>query len=364
MIPLLELQSQYKLIQKPINTAINRVLKSGRYLFGTELEYFEKEFTNYIGTNYTVGTSSGTSALAISLRALGVHRGHDVLVPANTAIPTATAVLQAGARPIFCDINNDAYTLDPKEIANKITPKTKAVIPVHLYGQAAAMDPINKIAKEFKIAVVEDCAQACGATYKNKKVGTLGDIGCFSFFPSKNLACYGDGGAITTNNKVLKERALSLRYYGQFKRYHVKVPGWNARLSEIQAAILRVKLKYLDAWNNKRIILAKQYNKNLKKIVKTPYEMPNTKHVYHLYVIRTKNRESLRSYLTEDGINTEVHYPIPLHKQEAFLQKSSLPNSERLSGEILSLPLYPELPPKDIKTVCDSVKEWNNTSTN
>ena len=361
-IPMLDLSAQYKEIKPEIDGAVQRVLDSGWFVLGKECEAFEQEFAKYNGSKYAIGVGSGTEALHLALRALNIRKGDEVITVSNTAIPTISAISLTGATPVFVDIDPESYTLDPKKLEQAITARTKAILPVHLFGQSADMDPILEIANKHHIPVIEDCAQSQGATYKNKKTGNFGIIGCFSFYPSKNLGAYGDAGLITTNDEKIKEKLLMLRNYGQKDRYIHAEKGTNSRLDEIQAAILRVKLKHLDKYNERRRSLANIYKKELKNII-TPKEMGYANHVYHLYVIRTQNRDQLMHYLREHGVGTQIHYPIPAHMQEAYqnleIKEGSFPISESYSKEIVSLPLFPELSEEQVLHITKLINEFS-----
>jgi dTDP-4-amino-4,6-dideoxygalactose transaminase len=361
MIPASDVLRQYKLIKKDIDKAIFETLKSGWFVLGEKVKKFESEFANFTGTKYCVGVGSGTEALHIALAACGVKAGDEVITVPNTAVPTVCAITLAGAKPVFVDIDPITFTMDPAKLENKITKKTKAIIPVHLFGQSADMGPIMKIARKHKIFVVEDACQAHGAMYKGKKVGSIGDIGCFSFYPSKNLGCFGDGGAITTNNAKLFDRSWMMRNYGQRVRYVHDEKGFNSRLDEIQAAILSVKIKHLDKWNKRRREIAALYDKELKHSdVITPIEAGYGKHVYHLYVVRTDKRDKLMDHLKKNGVNTIIHYPIPVHMQKAYsdlkLKAGSFPVAEMYAREILSLPMFPELTDKEARKVAALIR--------
>lgn len=361
-IPQLRLDLQYKSIKKEIDSTIQKVLKSGWFILGKELESFEKEFAKFNDSKYSVGVNSGTDALHLSLRALNVKQGDEVITVPNTAIPTISAISLTGAKPVFVDIHKESYNLNPNKLERAITKRTKAIIPVHLYGQSADMDPILKIAKKHNIPIIEDCAQSHGAIYKGKKTGNFGIAGCFSFYPSKNLGAYGDAGLITTNNRGMYEKLVLLRNYGQKDRYFHTEKGTNSRLDEMQAAVLRVKLKHLNKWNEKRRKIAKIYTEGLKNIL-TPKEMNYSKHVYHLYVIRTKHRERLIDHLKKNKVGTQIHYPIPAHLQKAYyglnIKRGAFPVAEKCAKEILSLPLYPELKETEVRSI---IKLINNLS--
>ena len=361
MIEFLSLKREYESISKEIEDAIKRVLNSGRYILGKEVKDFEKEFASYNNAKYCLGTANGMESLQLALMALGIKRGDEIITVANTAAATALSITAIGAKPIFIDIDEESYNIDTTKIENSITKKTKAIIPVHLFGQTADIDPILEIAKKYNLKVIEDTCQAHGALHKNKKAGTLGNIGCFSFYPTKNLGAIGDGGAIVLNDKELHERLEIMRNYGQKTRYKHVIKGLNSRLDEIQAAILKVKLKYLDKNNEKRRKKAKIYNELLEgSDVITPIEKEYGKHVYHLYVIRCEKRDKLMNYLKTREIQTLIHYPIPLHKQEAFSDlcraQFSLPVTESYAKKIISLPMCPNLKDENISQICKAIK--------
>ena len=351
MVEIVDLRKEYEGIKDEIDRKIKKVLESGNFILGEEVENFEREFSKYLNVKYGVGVNSGTDALFLSLVSLGVKEGDEVITVANTAFPTIAAIFMVKAKPVFVDVKDD-YNIDVDKIKEKITNKTKVILPVHLYGNPCDMDEIMEIAKENKLKVVEDCCQAHGAEYKNKKVGGIGDVGCFSFYPTKNLGCYGDGGFVITNDEEISEKVRMLREYGSKEKNKFVMKGYNSRLDELQAGILRVKLKYLDKWNNKRRENAKIYNENLENVIK-PKE--NGKHVYHQYVIRSKERDKLKERLESKDIKTLIHYPIPIHLQEVFERGVKLEKTEQFSKEILSLPVHPFLNKEEILEVCDAI---------
>lgn len=362
-IPLVDLKAQYKQIKSEANKAILQVLQASDYILGNKVDEFEKKFAKYCEAKYCIGLDNGSSALELGMRALGIGAGDEVITPANSFIASSSAISFTGATPVWIDCDENTYNLDVSQIEAKITKRTKAIMPVHLYGQAADMDTILKIAKKHKLFVIEDACQAHGARYKGKRVGSFGDIAAFSFYPGKNLGAYGDGGALTTNNNKVYEMVKSMRNYGQKKKYHHSFLGWNRRLDTIQAAVLLVKLKYLDTWNKKRLKKARLYTKLLKDApLVLPFTEAHNKHVYHLYVVRTKKRDSLKKYLESKGIQVGIHYPIPIHQQEAYRdighKKESFPLSDRYAGELLSLPIYAELTEKDIRYTCSHIKNF------
>mgnify|MGYP001481089491 FL=1 len=355
-------KAQYQKYKKEINKSINRVLESGNYILGNEVKLFERDFSKYIGLKYSIAVNSGTDALHIALIACGIKHNDEVLTVSNTAVATASAIVLANAKPKFVDINKENYLIDYTKIEKSITKKTKAIIPVHLYGNTVDMDKILKIAKKYKLKIIEDCAQAHGAKFKNKKVGSFGDASCFSFYPTKNLGALGDGGMILTNNLKIYTSSKLMREYGWKDRYISSIKGWNSRLDEIQAAILRVKIKYLDKDNAKRIKIAKKYIEELANLpIVLPKIQKNSLHVFHLFVIRSKQRNKLRSYLSKKKIYTNIQYPLPIHKQ-IFYKKTNmnlkLKNTEKISNEILSLPIYPELKIKQQNMLIYHIKKF------
>lgn len=360
-INFVDLKKQYLTIKNEIDRAVQRVLENTSFILGKEVSDFEKNFSNYCNTKYCIGVSSGTDALYLSIKALGIGPGDEVITTAYTFISTCLAISRLGARPVFVDCNELDFNIDIRKIESAITEKTKAIMPVHLYGQPADMDSIMEIAKRHKLYVIEDACQAHGAEYKGRKSGGLGHIGCFSFYPTKNLGGAGDGGAITTNIDQLAEKLRILRNCGQKEKYNSILKGDNCRLDSIQAAILNVKLKYLDTWNEQRIEKAKLYSKLLEKHVITPYEKDDVKHVYHLYIIRSDIREKLMKDLNLNGISTKVYYPIPIHLQQAYqdlgYKQGDFPIAEKLSNEVLALAMFPELKKEEIEFIVKTIKE-------
>ncbi len=362
-IPLVDLRIQHRLLKPKINKVFKDIFESSSFIKGPILERFEKDFAEYIGTKYCVGVASGTDALHLNLVALGIGKDDEVILPVNTFIATAYSILYVGAKPVFLDIDPKTYNIDTKLIENKITKKTKAIIPVHLYGQSAQMDKILFLAKKYKLFIIEDACQAHGATYKGKHTGTFGDLAAFSFYPSKNLGCFGDGGAITTNSSKLASILRRIREYGAVSKHKFNQVGYNSRLDTIQAAILQVKLKELDNWNKKRIEIASYYSERFAEelpVIATPFISRNSTSVFHLYVIRTPRRNQLAKFLLANGVQTGVHYLLPLHLQKSlsFLgyRNDDFPNSEKLNSEILSLPMYPELSQKQQDYIIKSIK--------
>ncbi|MCC6804435.1 MAG: DegT/DnrJ/EryC1/StrS family aminotransferase [Anaerolineae bacterium] len=341
-----------------LHAAVDRVLDSGWYILGPEVEAFEREFAAYHSVGYAVGVANGTDAIELALRAAGVGRGDEVITVAHTAVPTVCAVERAGASPVLVDIDPTTYTIDPAAVEAAITPRTKAILPVHLYGHPADLNALVGIAQRHKLLLVEDCAQAHGARDNGRLVGTFGDLAAFSFYPTKNLGAYGDGGAVITSDPQLAERLKRLRNYGQVRRYHHAERGMNSRLDEMQAALLRVKLQHLDAINDARREIAAAYDRSLRGVT-LPTEQPNARHVYHLYVVRHAQRDPLAEALRARGVETLVHYPIPVHLQAAYADlgygKGSLPVTEQIAQEILSLPLYYGLTEEQIAVVAEAV---------
>lgn len=357
-----DLARQYKGIQGEIKEAIGSVMDRCDFILGSEVEEFEKEFARFCQTKVCVGVDSGTSALKLALEACGIGKGDEVITVPNTFIATALAISEAGAKPIFVEINPDSYNIDASKIEPKITKKTKAILPVHLYGQMADMDPIMEIAEKRNLKVIEDACQAHGSTYKNKRSGSIGHVGCFSFYPGKNLGAYGDAGAITTNDPEIAEKIQMLRNYGQKQKYIHLAKGMNHRLDTMQAAVLNVKLKHLEKWNNSRRRIALLYNERLKGVAITPKEMSYGKHVYHLYVIRVNERDKLLEHLKAKDIAAGIHYPIPIYLQKAYsdlaIQEGSFPVTEEFSKKIISIPIFPELTEEEADYVADSVKDF------
>jgi len=365
-IPVVDLIGQYRSIESEINSAVERVLARGNFILGEETSAFEKEFSAYCGVAHGVGVASGTDALFLALRTCNIGAGHEVITTAHTAVATVAAIELTGARPILVDVDPQTFLIDPQRIEDRITPKTRAILPVHLYGYPADLDPILEIADRRGIAVVEDGAQAHGAVYRGRKVGGWGRVAAFSFYPTKNLGAVGDAGMIVTNDPQLAEKALLFRQYGWKKRYVSEIGGINSRLDEIQAAILRVKLTRLDAWNLRRQAIAERYNELLGECgLMLPLHPRKGQHVFHQYVIRSRQRDDLRLYLAERSIQTAIHYPVPIHLQPAYkglgYRVGDFPATEELTGEILSLPIYPELPDSSVEAICRSIQEFQSS---
>jgi dTDP-4-amino-4,6-dideoxygalactose transaminase len=361
LIPLVDLKREYAEIRTDVQEAIQRVLRRQWFVLGEELVDFEQAFSEYIGTKYAVGVNSGSDALYLALRELGIGKGDEVVTVSHTYISTVDAITRNGATPAFVDVDPITHTIDPHAIRNKLNSRTRAILPVHLYGQPADMDPILEVAKQSNLLLIEDASQAEGCEYKGRKAGSLGDAACFSFYPSKNLGGYGDAGVILTNDRRLAERLRAARNYGQREKYRHDFIGVNSRMDEIQAAVLRTKLRYLNKWNHSRRRIASIYDELLDGLnIITPVEAAYAKHVYYLYVIRSRKREKLRRGLAKRGIQTGIHYPIPVHKQRAYLKlgiHASLPRTERICKEILSLPMHPFLADSEIAEVARAIKK-------
>lgn len=356
-------RAQYLAHKAEIDLAVLGVLEKGWYILGEEVRAFEAEFSAYLGVSHGIGVSSGTEALHMALAACGIGPGDEVITVAHTAVATVAAIELSGATPVLVDIDPDYFGLAAAKLEAAISPRTKAVIPVHLYGQPADLAPILEIAREYDLRVIEDCAQAHGAQYRGRRVGAWGDMACFSFYPTKNLGALGDGGLVVTNDADLAERARLLREYGWADRYVSSIRGWNSRLDEVQAAVLRVKLRHLDEDNAARQQIAHFYNEALagKQLV-LPQLRSEASHAYHLYVVRSVNREGLRDFLRSRGIGTLIHYPVPVHLQPAYhcrLRGSDqLPETERAAREVLSLPIYPELTQIELDQVVSAIEEF------
>ena len=354
--------AQYHNIREEINQAIHEVLESGIFILGPNVAALEEGLASYVGVKHAVGVASGTDALLLTLRAYGIGPGDEVIVPAYTFFATAEAVSQSGATPVFVDIDPETYCIDVAQIETRITPRTKAIIPVHLYGHPAEMAAITEMAKKRGIKVIEDNAQALGAEYRHRKTGSLGDAACLSFFPSKNLGGYGDGGMVVSDDSTLVEAVRKLRTHGWRTKYHPEMFGFNSRLDELQAAILRVKLTYLDTWNGRRRSIAARYRALLSETgVELSWEAPYAKHVYHLYILRVKERKAVQNHLILSGIASGIYYPLPLHQLEPYRHlgygPGSFPEAERAAQEALAIPLYPEMVNDQINGVASRVRE-------
>lgn len=365
VVPFVDLKAQYRSIKPEIDEAIERVFESAQFVLGEEVTAFEEEFASYCGTKHCVAVNSGTSALHLALLAAGIGPGDEVITVPNTFIATVAAICYAGARPVFVDIDPRTFNIDPKRIEGAISRHTKAIIPVHLYGQPAEMDLIAGIAQKHGVLVIDDAAQAHGANYKGRRVGSMADMACFSFYPAKNLGAYGEGGAVTTNDSGFDRTIRMLRDWGQERKHNYELLGYNYRMDGIQGAILRVKLRHLDGWIEARRRHASRYDVLLANVdVQTPTVNEYGEHVYHLYVIRAKGRDTLQSALREKGIQTAIHYPTPVHLQPAFthlgFNVGDFPHAERAVAEVLSLPMFPELAPTDIRKVCGIIEAQLN----
>ena len=363
-IPFLSLEYTHKLLKEEMNDAFQKVYSSNQFILGFELEKFEAAYAGFSNTKYCVGLGNGFDALSLALKALEIGEGDEVIVPSNTFIATVLAVTSVGASPIFVEPNSKTYNLDPTKLSSALTAKTKAIIPVHLYGQACEMDEILSFAKQKNLVVIEDNAQAQGATYNKKQTGSFGAVNSTSFYPGKNLGALGDGGAVTTNSEELAQKISVLRNYGSEIKYQHQELGVNSRLDELQAAFLSVKLKYLNTWNQERIRLATLYTSLLSNVgdLITPFCADKASHVFHLYVIRTNSRNQLKQYLEQEGISTQIHYPIPPHLQDAYrflgFGKGDFPIAEELAATSLSLPLYIGLSDAEIEYICNTIKNF------
>jgi dTDP-4-amino-4,6-dideoxygalactose transaminase len=368
-VPFVDLAAQYRTIATEINEATSRVIQEADFILGREVTLFEEEFAAFCEAKYAVGVDSGTSALELALRAYDIGPGDEVITAANTFIATALAISHAGAKPVLVDVDPLTYTIDVAGIAKAITRRTKAILPVHLYGHPAHMGPIRQLAEKFGIVVIEDACQAHGARYEGKRAGSLGDAAAFSFYPGKNLGAYGDGGIVVTNDREVAKRLEMLRNYGQKEKYHHLFRGYNRRLDTLQAAILRVKLKYLEKWNDARRSNAKLYHDFLEGTdVVTPAETRGVESVWHLYVIRSENRDLLRERLVSKGISASIHYPVPIHRQPAYkdlgYKPGDFPITEELAPRILSLPMYAELTSEQLEFVALAIREFMSANAN
>lgn len=363
-IPFGNLRLDYARHRETIDGAIRGVLDSGWFVLGKAGERFESAFAEYCQASSAVGVGSGTEALHLALVSLGVGPGDEVITVANTCVPTLSAISFAGATPVLVDVEPGTYTMDPARIEERLTPRSRVILPVHLYGQCAAMGPIMEIARRHGLKVVEDCAQAHGALYGGRVAGTMGDAGCYSFYPSKNLGAYGDAGMVVCRDQALAERIRMMRNYGQRKRYHYGIKGFNSRLDEMQAAILLAKLPCLDEANERRRKIAAAYNESFVGLdwISCPKEAEGRHHVYHLYVVRVNDREGFQSHLAAQGVATMIHYPVPIHRQESYAecldQERFLTVTDAQAGEIVSLPVYPDLTDEQVKRVIAAVSSF------
>ena len=362
-VPFLDLKAQYAPIREEILAGLQEVLDNTSFAGGPMVEKFEKEFAQFCQCDHAIGSGNGTDALWMALLGLDIGQGDEVITTPSTFIATAEAISFCGATPVFVDIDEQTYNIDPALIEAAITSKTKAIIPVHLFGQPADMDPILKIAKAHNLVVIEDACQAHGAEYKGLRVGSIGDAGCFSFYPGKNLGAYGEAGATVTKNPELAAGMRMFRDHGQKKKYYHSIVGWNARMDGFQGAVLSVKLPYLPGWTDARRKNAALYNSLLADVseVTTPYVAEYAKHVYHVYAIRTQNRDAFMEALANQGISCGIHYPVPLHLQEAYqdlgYKEGDFPIAEKCANEFVSLPMYPELPGESIRYVVEKIKD-------
>src|SRR5271166_1387541 len=361
-VPFLDLKAQYRSIKPEIDATVAGVLENCQFVLGPEVSGFEQDFAAYCGTSECIAVNSGTSALHLSLLAAGVGPGDEVITVPFTFVASVASILYAGARPVLVDIDPRSFTMDPNAVETAITPRTKAIMPVHLYGQATDMDPIMEIAKRRGLVVIEDAAQAHGAKYKGRPVGSIGNMACFSFYPGKNLGAYGEGGAVTTSNPEYARTVRMLRDWGQDRKYHHVLRGFNYRMEGFQGAILRVKLRHLERWTEARRAVVQQYDELLANSgVGTPTEMPWARHVYHVYTLRTEDRDGLQASLQAEGIQTGIHYPVPVHLQPAYADlgygRGTFPRSEAAAEQVLSLPLYPELSSQAVAEVAGAVKK-------
>lgn len=359
MISFVNLKEEYQSVSDELDPKIHSILENGFFVLGEEVEKFEQEFSSYMGTKYAVSVNSGSDAIFFAIRSLGIGSGDEVITVAHTFISTVDGIIRNGAKPVFVDIDPDTYCIDTSQIEEKITENTKAILPVHIYGHPADMESLHKVAEKYDLFLIEDACQAHAAEYNGKKVGNLGDIGCFSFYPTKNLGAYGDGGMIVTDDADLAVLLKQFRNYGQSEKYYHDFLGYNSRLDELQASVLRVKLKHLNNWNNKRRKIADIYKDHLEDLdLILPVEKEGSKHVYHLYVIRCENRDNIKEELLRKGIQTQIHYPLPIHKQKPYLDFNvELPVTEKVCSEILSLPMNPFLKEDEIIYICEMMED-------
>jgi UDP-2-acetamido-2-deoxy-ribo-hexuluronate aminotransferase len=360
-IYMVDTHNQYLKIKKEIDKAVMDVIDSSQFIQGPPVKEFEKNIENYLGCKHAVGCASGTDALQIAMMAIGIKPGDEIITTPFTFVATTETIAFLGAVPVYADIDEKSYNIDPSKIEDKITPRTKAIMPVHLYGQSCEMDSIMALAKKHNLFVIEDAAQAMGAEYKNKKLCTIGHVNCISFYPSKNLGAFGDAGMITTNDDNLADRIRMIISHGSSKKYYHEILGVNSRLDSIQAAILDIKLRHLDEYCDARKEAAAKYNDRLKGYFETPYEVPETRHIFHQYSIRVNKRNDMQKYLAESGIPSMIYYPVPLHLQEAYkyhYKSGDFPVSEKITGEIISLPMHTELDDNQIDFICSKLIEF------
>jgi dTDP-4-amino-4,6-dideoxygalactose transaminase len=362
-VDFVDLKSQYAKLKPEVDAAIQAVCANASFILGRDVEEFEDEFAAFSESKYCVGVASGCDAILWALRASGIGPGDEVITATNSYIATALGITAAGATPVLVDCNEDDYLINVDEVEAAITPRTKSIMPVHLYGQAADIERIGQLALTYNLVVLEDAAQAHESSYQGRRCGSLGKAGCFSFFPGKNLGAYGDGGAVTTDDEQFAQRVRMLRNYGQSQKYHHDVAGWNSRLDTLQAAVLRIKLRYLSEWNKLRRIRAEQYRSELAGLpLVLPVENEGNYHVYHLFVVRTSQRDDLMRYLADREIFCGIHYPIPIHRQKAYadfnIPDERFPVANRLSSELLSLPIFPEITEDQVSFVCDNIRSY------
>jgi dTDP-4-amino-4,6-dideoxygalactose transaminase len=363
-VPFLDLKAQYRVIKEEVESGLQEVMANTAFVSGPFVQKFEQEFSKFCGPNYCIAVNSGTSALHVALLAHGIQPGNEIITVPNTFIATIWAITYCGAKPVFVDVDQDTWLINPDLIEQAITPKTKAIIPVHLYGQPVDMDPINEIAKKHNLVVIEDAAQAHAATYNGKRIGSLGNTTCFSFYPGKNLGAYGEGGAVVTDNAEIANHIRMLRDHGQPKKYYHDYVGYNYRMDGFQGAVLSAKLKYLQEWTDRRNDIARCYSDGLGGIdgLKVPHVRDNAISAFHLYVIHTEKRDELMKYLNEQGIAAGLHYPIPIHLQKAYkhlnYKKGDFSVTERNANQCLSLPLYPEITDKQIRFVVSYIEKY------
>jgi len=365
MIPFLDLKAQYISIAPELEAAVLDVLRRGDYVMGDSVTQFETAFAAFCGARQAVAVNSGTSALHLSLLAAGIGPGDEVVTVSSTFVATVAAILYAGATPVFVDIDAATWTMDPDLVEQALTPRTKAILPVHLHGRLADMERLGAISRRHGLLLIEDAAQAHGAVRDGRAAGTFGDIGCFSFYPGKNLGAYGEGGAVTTSNSKHERTIRMLRDWGQDRKYHHALRGFNYRMEGLQGAILRVKLRHLEAWTNARRAVTAQYNELLRDSeVSTPQEMPWARHVYHAYTVRSRDRDALQAALLAEGIQTGIHYPLPVHLQPAYADlgygRGDFPQAEEAAAQVLSLPIYPELSSESVQEVAVAVKKFSS----
>lgn len=363
-IQMVDLKNQYLKIKDEVDIAVHEVLDSCQFILGKVVHEFESQAAEYLDCKYAIGCASGTDALQIALMAIGVKPGDEIITTPFTFVATTETIALLGAVPVYVDINEKTYNIDVSKIESKITSKTKAIIPVHLYGQPADMETIMDIANKHNIKVIEDAAQAFGAEYKGKKVAGLGDIGAISFFPSKNLGAFGDAGMVTTNDEVLAQRIKMISVHGSRKKYYHEIAGINSRLDSIQAAVLKVKLKYINEYHNARMTTAAKYNRLLSGVIEPPYVMSDVKHIYHQYSIRVSDRDGLHDYLSENGIPSMIYYPVPLHLQQAYrynYKEGDFPVSEAITRDIISLPMHTELTDDQIKYITSKILNFSRS---